>query len=43
MNGCANDISDFVIGEKGIAYIQSHMIKFFDGRPLWRALTEVQP
>ncbi len=37
MNGCDNDISDYVIGEKGVAYIQSHMIKFFDGRPLWRA------
>lgn len=37
MNGCANDISDYIVGEKGIAYLQSHQIKFFDGRPLWRA------
>jgi len=37
MNGCDNDISDYVVGEKGIAYVHSHMIKFFDGRPLWRA------
>jgi predicted dehydrogenase len=37
MNGCANDISDYIVGEKGVAFIQSHMIKFFDGRPLWRS------
>ncbi len=37
MNGCDNDISDYIVGEKGVAYVQNHMIKYFDGRPLWRA------
>ena len=36
MNGTTADISDYVVGEKGTANLQSHFIKDNDGKLAWR-------